>query len=93
MGISMKRLETKQVMVVYCDACGEECLNNYTSWRDASTNQEIHACDKLDDEGLTRVCVEEIERRRLERALARRASNTEVARAIGSQSCEAEHRQ
>lgn len=76
----MKRLETRQVMVVYCDACGDECGSNYTSWWDASTNKDTHACDKLDDEGLTRVCVEEIERRQLEMALARRSSNTGVER-------------
>lgn len=74
----MKRLEMRQVMVVYCDSCGDECGNQYTSWLNASTNQGTHACDKLDAEGLNRVCVQEIEHRHLEQALARRPSNVEL---------------
>lgn len=75
----MKRLETRQVMVFYCDACGKECGGSFTSWWDASTNQDKHACDRLDNDG-RRACVEQIERQRLEKALARRSSNAGAER-------------
>jgi hypothetical protein len=70
----MKRLETRQHLIVYCDVCGKECGCSYTTFN-RDTESEAHACDRLDDQGC-KACNLEIQRRQLEQALARRSSNT-----------------
>ena len=49
----MKRLETREVQVVYCDVCGQECIGNYTTFG-CGTAHEQHACHSWDEAAQTR---------------------------------------
>ena len=46
----MKRLETREHLIFYCDVCGEECGCSWTTFA-SGTEREAHACDRLDKEG------------------------------------------
>lgn len=47
----MKRTETIQVLVAYCDICGEKCGASYTSMEVAGV--EYYACDRWDEHDLS----------------------------------------
>jgi len=43
----MIKTETRQVVAVYCDVCGQECMSNYTTFHQAGGDK--HACSVWDD--------------------------------------------